>query len=129
MWSRQFSAKTGMNQEQFTAAFLKALKDQEVAKTMQTIICGELQKELSELRETIKAKDDKILALEKRLIDTELKVDNLEQYSRRNSLRIHGLVENTTGHEDTEQVVMDLFQNKLGVDIEMSGIDRIHRIG
>ena len=119
----------GMDQEQFTSAFLKALKDQEVVETMRNMICGELQRELIELKGIIKTKNDTIEALEKKITEIELRADNLEQYSRRNSLRIHGLNESTTEQENTQEIVMDLLQTKLGIDIDSSGIDRIHRVG
>lgn len=127
MWSRQLSTILGMEQEQFTKAFVKALKDEEVVKAMQSVICRDLRREIADLKSIIQAKDASISALEKRVKDLEQKADEQEQYSRRNSLRIFGLAE--TEKEDTLSVAMDLFQNQMGLDIDVSGIDRVHRIG
>ena len=127
MWSRQLSARLGMEQEQFTKAFIKALKDQEVLKAMQSIICSDLQRELAEMKNIIKEKDASIIALEKRVRYLEQKADEQEQYSRRNSLRIFGF--NESERENTPNVTMDLLQNKMGLDIQESDIDRVHRVG
>ena len=127
MWSRQLSTILGMEQEQFTKAFVKALKDEEVVKAMQSVICRDLRREIADLKSIIQAKDASISALEKRVKDLEQKADEQEQYSRRNSLRIFGLAE--TEKEDTLSEAMDLFQNQMGLDIDVSGIDRVHRIG
>lgn len=53
--------------------------------------------------------------------------NELEQYSRRNCLRIFGLPESQ--HEDTNEKVVNLAKSKLGVNIDPSNIDRSHRIG
>ena len=54
-------------------------------------------------------------------------VNSLEQYSRRNCLRIFGVVE--SDGENTSELVMELARNNLQVNIEQSDIDRSHRIG
>ena len=52
--------------------------------------------------------------------------DNLEQYSRRNNVRISGISE--TQREDTDQLVLQIVSN-IGVDIALNTIDRFHRVG
>lgn len=62
-------------------------------------------------------------------------IDNLEQYSRRNCLLVHGVKEqhemdNTPGEsrEDTDELVRKALE-KLHVDISPEDLDRSHRIG
>ena len=55
------------------------------------------------------------------------KIDDLEQQSRRLSLRVYGLSEEV--NEDTENKLVNIFQEKLGVPITAESIDRCHRIG
>ena len=70
------------------------------------------------------------------------KIDELEQYSRRNCLLINGIKEvdppNENLSEETSEVstqentgiaVLLLFNEKLGVDVHIKNIDRTHRIG
>lgn len=56
----------------------------------------------------------------------EEKVDELEQYSRRNSVRINGVPE--AEGESTDKIVK-VIGRAFGVDIEDGDIDRSHRVG
>ena len=75
----------------------------------------------------LEKRDDQIKELEKNLTIAESRIEELEQYSRRNCLVIHGVKE-TTG-EHTDQLICDLAKDKLTVDIKPEDIDRSHRIG
>ncbi|KAK9681218.1 hypothetical protein QE152_g38491 [Popillia japonica] len=55
------------------------------------------------------------------------KLDQLEQYTRRNSLRIFGVSEQKD--ENLEDKVVNICKQKLNVDLTSCCIDRIHRIG
>lgn len=57
----------------------------------------------------------------------ETRVDEVEQYSRRNCILLHGVPE--TAAEEPCAVVCDVFKNKLGLDIKILDIDRAHRLG
>ncbi|KAB0802302.1 hypothetical protein PPYR_04488 [Photinus pyralis] len=57
----------------------------------------------------------------------EEKLDDLEQYVRRNNLRIFGVKE-AVG-EDTDQIVIALIKNKLNIDISLNDLERSHRVG
>ena len=48
----------GMKQEDFTKAFLNALKDKDVIEQLQTTISADLQREIIDLRECIHKKDE-----------------------------------------------------------------------
>jgi len=128
MWSRKLSSSIGMDQEDFTRAFIAALKNQSVIKTLREAICGELQKEVRDLREIIKSKDTQLTELKDKIHDLEATTDDLEQYSRRNSLRFTGVPEQD--HEDTGEVSLDLIHTQLGIkSITIKSIDRVHRVG
>ena len=52
--------------------------------------------------------------------------DELEQYSRRNSIRIAGIKE--SDKRPTSEIVLDI-ANKNGIEVDASDIDRSHRVG
>jgi hypothetical protein len=78
-----------------------------------------LKEEVSSLKEELVAKDFKIRHLE-------TTVDDLEQYGRRNNLRIFGIPERD--NEKTDDIVIDV-ASKIGVVLDSSCIDRSHRVG
>ena len=51
----------------------------------------------------------------------------MEQYSRRNSILIHGLSE--IKGEDADSLANETVKEKMGLDISSADIDRTHRIG
>ena len=55
------------------------------------------------------------------------RLDDMEQYSRRNCLLLHGLPE--TPNEDSTSAALDVLGSKLGIQIDISAIDRCHRVG
>lgn len=81
----------------------------------------------------IQSKMSLIKKLEKQLQDLQhnmskatLEIEELEAYSRRNCLRIQGLPESPT--EKTDDVALKLIQERLGIDLLPSDIDRSHRL-
>lgn len=70
--------------------------------------------------------EEKVNNLEQRVYSLEKSNDSLEQYSRRNNIRITG-IEYAEG-ENVEQKVMDLV-SKGDVDLNINDIDRAHRVG
>lgn len=64
--------------------------------------------------------------LEKRVVKLELENDALEQYGRRNILRISGIPEQND--EDTDDIVLQLASD-LDVPMTKHDIDRSHRVG
>ena len=75
---------------------------------------------LEELEKEIERKENRILKLE-------TAANDLQQYSRRSSLRIFGVPE--TEKEDTDQIVCGIVSSKLGISITRNDIDRSHRTG
>lgn len=79
-----------------------------------------LKNDITTLRGELKKKDDEIQFLK-------IKCDDLEQYGRRNNVRISGIVEDE--NEDIEEVVMNDISDRLGVEVTSADIDRCHRVG
>ena len=128
MWSRKLSASLGMDQEEFVGAFTKALKTETVQRCLKEAICEDILKEVRDLTEIVKRKDKRINDLEVKVRELEAKNDELEQYSRRNSLRISGIPEDP--FEDVSEKTLELIKTDLGKkDFTISAIDRVHRVG
>lgn len=83
-----------------------------------------LRKKNQELRESL---DQRETVLKKQDKD----INDLEQYTRSNSIRIYGMRDDdrTESAEATASAVVKLIQNKLGLNIQVSDIDIAHRIG
>nr|KAG5701922.1 hypothetical protein BaRGS_014987 [Batillaria attramentaria] len=79
----------------------------------------ELRAEMVTMRELLEKKDRQILHLQDR-------VDELEQYSRRNNIRISDIPE--TDGEDTDDLIIAI-GNEIGVTITEEMIHRSHRVG
>ncbi len=78
---------------------------------------NELKEENTNLKRKINKLED--------TLDT--RTDELEQYSRRNCLLIHGIQEHL--REDTNDIVIDTVAQHLNVNISPAEIDRSHRLG
>lgn len=64
--------------------------------------------------------------LKSKLCSLETTTDHLEQYSRRNSIRISGIKELPS--ENTDEIVLQIVK-AVGSDIVLGDIDRSHRVG
>ena len=115
-------------------SIITALSSPEFMATFEKIIDKCVTKHFGPLASTIQDQAKQIDFLEKKvdklsyeLNQSVLKVDELEQYDRRNSLR---LSVNTKEEdvENTDEIVVNVAK-KLGVDIECSDISRSHRVG
>ena len=65
--------------------------------------------------------------LNKRLDEMDAVVDRQEQYSRRNCLLLHGIVEETG--EDKDEKIINTVQQSMDETIKPEDIDRLHRLG
>ena len=131
-----------MNQEEFKQAFLLALKDEDLKKSLLELVSGtasdpaeqktleSMKNEIVLLRKELRDRDQKILSLEKEMQTLADDQDNLEQHSRRNTLRIAGVQEELDG-EDTVAKVLDLVNNDLELNppLEIAEVDQIQRVG
>lgn len=59
--------------------------------------------------------------------ENEGKIEKLEQYTRRNSLRIFGLKEER--NENLQDKVLQFFKNQLQEEVKVEHVDRVHRVG
>ncbi|XP_071954159.1 uncharacterized protein [Antedon mediterranea] len=75
---------------------------------------------ISNLRE----QNDTLLAENRAMGD---KLDELEQYSRRNCLLLHGVPESFK--ENTDTLALDVITTKISEGVELCDIDRTHRLG
>ena len=147
----------GMNQDDFIKAFKLALSDDSVIEKFDEKLMGplrfeinnlrdsnnqlkdqiakfssdnvQLKKEVSVLREIVKSKDQTINSLANRIENIESTLDEHEQYSRRNTLRISGIPE--AEDEYLQGKVLHLFNHRLKLNPPMmpDHIDRMHRVG
>ena len=74
-------------------------------------------------KETLAAR---VIHLESKM---DIKVDELEQYSRRSCLVITGFVEPRAQQEDTDAKVREFCRERLGVQLLERDIDSAHRLG
>ena len=85
----------------------------EISNDKKTTQIGDMESKLTDHSERIQA-------LERKLEDS-------EQYSRRNCVRIFGIPERKG--EKTDDIVLTIAKEKLGIDIDINDIDRSHRTG
>ena len=80
----------------------------------------ESQKELRSLHQQIETQQNQLDILKKSANDQ-------EQYSRRNCLRIFGIEEKR--NEDPDRLLIDVFKDRLQLDVSAADIERSHRVG
>lgn len=85
-----------------------------------------LEKNMTELHKQNVNLVNENVALTQRVVSLEKAVDQAEQYSRRNNLRISGYAEDS--NENTDDIVMKIASD-IGCDLRLSEIDRSHRVG
>ena len=93
-----------------------------------------INEKFEDFEKSLKKKDEEIKILEtennylnKRLGEMDAVVDRQEQYSRRNFLLVHRIVEETL--EDTDEKIMNTLQQSMDETITPEDIDRSHRLG
>lgn len=104
--------------EKITSAVSASVQEkieQQIAVKLDTVI-DELQKVTGSIREC-----------EKKIESLEQKNDALEQYTRRNSVRIHGIQE--VVRENTDNLVLSFLKDKMQLDFTVDDIERSHRVG
>ena len=108
-----------------------------MASTVQSIVDGVLEglneriASLESKNESLVKENDSLrtenMLLREKVEELEFTTDNLEQYSRRNNLRLSGIPETPT-NSNTDKVILDLCKD-LGISLSESDIDRSHRVG
>ena len=121
----------GIDQKDFVKCFVLALTSEEVVNNIHNVINEmhtETTKQVNQLKTSLEKKDEVIAALRTALDHSEVKLDEHEQYSRRNSLRISGVTESEM--EDVGAKTLDVFNKRMKLDqpITPDHIDRVHRV-
>lgn len=127
----------------FTKSLLAALEDNLVAERFRLILqpaidsvtdslkqtIGDLQQAVGVLQDTVKTKNAEIAALRKEVHSLRDHADALEQHSRRGSVRVFGIPENTPG--TTDQKLLHLFNEKMQIKppIHLDDIEVSHHVG
>jgi exosome complex exonuclease DIS3/RRP44 len=133
-----------IDEQSFTNALIKALENDSVITklkathsnlldeivSLQNTISGQTSV-IDKLKNELNSSKVEINSLKTCIGSMENEVDSLEQYSRRNSIRITGLVESTEPPEDIYEVVLGFFKddNGLNCNVDINDIDRAHRVG
>lgn len=106
---------------------LTAKLSEHITSTVERVLSESLTKfkeELFNLHKEVATLKERVAQLDHRL---DCKTDDLEQYQRRNNLRIFGVRE--TIKENTDQLVLDIVREKMGVELKVEAIERSHRVG
>ena len=74
-------------------------------------------KDINSLLERREDLDEKLTCIMKKL-------DDIEQYSRRNCLLFTGIVEKDD--ENTDQLILDTCRESMGIELSLQDIDRSH---
>ena len=90
-------------------------------------LTSHVRAEMTALPQSVAAKDEVIGKLQDEISYLKDENDRLEQYSRRNSLRISGVPE--IPNEEVMQCVLDICRHKLGVPVSREHIERAHCTG
>ena len=87
----------------------------------------ELSLKVENMEKNDECKSQKIAQLSSELRMVKHELNDLEQYGRRNNLRINGLAENDS--EDTNEEIKKFAKEHLHVELVDSDFDRSHRVG
>ncbi|PIK48639.1 hypothetical protein BSL78_14491 [Apostichopus japonicus] len=87
----------------------------------------DIEVEAEKTSSELKAMQDEISELTDKLNNSTNQLNQLEQYSRRNCIRVFGVEEKP--NENTDVLMMDLASQHLGLNLNPTDIDRSHRIG
>lgn len=93
---------------------------QELVNSVANAVTKVLENKINELSRELDQLNEDVTALE-------YKHDNLEQYSRRNNIRIYGIPRTTD--ENIEEIVLDLFNHKLNCKVNSNDMEICHRVG
>ena len=120
--------------EEFAELLVYAFGNAEVTKKLREALglneqLENLQAEVEALRKAVRARDEAMVNLKKEMVTLHTEHDELDQYTRRNSVTLTGLTEAT--NENVYDIVMTIFNEEIGVipPISPQEIDRIHRVG
>lgn len=120
------AVETHLSSEGVLAGLIARLTE-EIKTVIETTIASALQPmrdEITRLKNDVIDLRTKLREIDDNVTD---RSDELEQYQRRNNLRIFGISESQD--EDTDALVVQLCRDKLGFELPKDAICRSHRIG
>ena len=124
-----------MTPDAFAMLLANALKTPQVIDSMGSIVHDRLEALTEDYERRLRELESKNLQLQlentslhQRMYSAESAIDELEQYGRRNALRISNTWAEVDG-ESTDDMVVDLAINQLGIDLHQNDISRSHRVG
>ena len=85
--------------------------------------------EVKSLESKVETSAEEETLLKRRVDKLTEDLDEMEQYSRRSCLIFVGIKETGDIPEDTDKVILDVCNNKLGLNLTQEAIDRSHRLG
>ena len=102
----------------------------EVNNTMKLLLqeIQEIKNELSESKEKLKKLQHENGVLKQAMNLSVTKMYELEQYGRRENIRIHGVREKNGNKDDGEEVLLDLAK-QLKIELNPNDVQRVHRLG
>ena len=115
-WFHEFYKHLSNFSTEFTAT-ITALQKQDTLMESQLAVQKTVTNRLDEERKN----------LESYVGELEADLEDLRQYSRRTNLLIHGIAEDE--QESTDNKVMEVFKDKLGLDLTLDDVGRTHRLG
>ena len=71
--------------------------------------------------------EENVSVMNKKAENLEKEIDKHEQYSRRNYLLVHGIVE--TDDEVMDDLVIETISTKMNIEISPADLDRMQRVG
>ena len=121
--------------QDFASILANALKTPEVKASMGEIIQDRLEKIHDDYEKRLREVEAKNMQLgvenaelKQRVVNCEAEIEELQQYGRRNAVRItNGWPE--TDDENTDELVLKITNKFMGLDIKPDQISRSHRVG
>lgn len=120
--------KPRLEENDFTAMLVTALGDPRVAEALNAILVKPLERQLQAKDQQIQELSDEVNDLKASVEQLKNATDELEQYGRRNALRVWSKDMSERPGEDTDQLILD-YAEKVGVHIPRESIGRSHRVG
>ena len=129
-----------LTSEQFGLFLIEACKSPDIQTMMKNIVTpngdyfkdlvsAEVHRQIQPLKHQLQQKDQEILDLKKTIVDQQVKLDDLEQHGRRDSLRISGIPE-PAEHDNTDAAVLSVCESiQVDPPLQPRDIAVSHRVG
>lgn len=88
-----------------------------------------IREDLSRNEERIRELEDKVSELERENSTLQKRVQSLEESSKKNSIIIFGLAEETEDTSSLKEEILSLFNNTLSIEVSIQDIDNLYRTG